>query len=115
MKELLIEKKEDIINILLLEDNNLIEIYEENMARPMIEDNIYVGKVQNVFKGMQSAFVNIGTGKNVFIHLKDLLPKEDVVKNTKTVKNTDITELIKPGQPVIVQVMKDASNKKGDI
>lgn len=113
MKELLIEKKENIISIYLLEDNVLIETYEEDVNSPMIEDNIYIGKVQNVFKGMQAAFVNIGIGKNVFIHLKDLLPKKDIVKSPQVEFDKSITDLIKPGNPIIVQVMKDASNKKG--
>ena len=113
MNEILIEKKEDIIKIFFLKDNVLIETYEENLKKTMIEDNIYIGKVQNVFKGMQAAFVNIGVGKNVFIHLKDLLPKVDVVKNNVEKIDRPITDFIRPGQPIIVQVMKDASNKKG--
>ena len=113
MNEILIEKKEDILKIFFLKDNILIETYEENLKKTMIEDNIYVGKVQNVFKGMQAAFVNIGVGKNVFIHLKDLLPKVDVVKNNVEKIDRPITDFIKPGQPIILQVMKDASNKKG--
>lgn len=113
MKELLIEKKENIISIFLLEDDILIETYEEDINSPMVEDNIYIGKVQNVFKGMQAAFVNIGISKNVFIHLRDLLPKKDIVKTPKADSSQSITEFIKPGNPIIVQVMKDASNKKG--
>ena len=69
MKELLIEKKENILNIFLLENNELIETYEEDLNRPMIEDNIYIGKVQNVFNGTQAAFINVGIRKNVFIKI----------------------------------------------
>ena len=113
MKELLIEKKENILNIFLLENNELIETYEEDLNRPMIEDNIYIGKVQNVFNGMQAAFINVGIRKNVFIHLRDLLPKRDVLKNPSNESNKNITEFIKPGDPIVVQIMKDASNNKG--
>ncbi len=113
MRELLIEKKENILNIFLLDNNILIETYEENLEEPMVEDNIYIGKVQNVFKGMQAAFINIGINKNVFIHLRDLLPKNEVVNNPKIVEEKSITDYVRPGKPVIVQVMKDASNKKG--
>ena len=113
MKELLIEKKENMLNIFLLDNDILIETYDENLNDPMVEDNIYIGKVQNVFKGMQAAFINIGINKNVFIHLRDLLPKSEVVNNPESVKEKNITDYIKPGEPIIVQVMKDASNKKG--
>ena len=62
--------------------------------------------------GMQAAFVNIGSGKNAFIHLKDLLPKVDVANNEKIEKN-DICKLIKPGDPILVQVTRDKNFKKG--
>lgn len=62
--------------------------------------------------GMQSAFVNIGSGKNAFIHLKDLLPKVDVTKNVEN-KKEDIRKMIKPGDPILVQVTRDKNYKKG--
>lgn len=112
MKELLVEKKNNKTKILFLDDDILIEKYEEDESNQMIEDNIYIGKVQNVFKGMQAAFVNIGVKKNVFIHLDDVLPKEDVVHH-KGKNNESITDIIKPGDKILVQVMKDANHKKG--
>ena len=45
--------------------------------------NIYVGKVQNVITGLQSAFVNIGEKRTAFIHAKDILPKIDITKEQK--------------------------------
>lgn len=113
MKELLVEEKDNILNIYFLNNDILIETYEENLSEPMVEDNIYIGKVQNVFKGMQAAFVNIGINKNVFIHLRDLLPKKEVMNNPNVIVGKDITDYVRPGKPVIVQVMKDANNKKG--
>ncbi len=63
---------------------------------------------------MQAAFVNIGSGKNAFIHLKDLLPKVDVTKETEKVnQNEDIRKIIRPGDPILVQVTRDKSYKKG--
>ena len=63
MKEVLINKKEDSKQILLLEDGNLVEKYEENKNIQRIEGNIYIGKVESVLQGMQSAFVDIGQKK----------------------------------------------------
>ena len=86
MKEILINQKENTKQILLLEDGNLVEKYEENEKISRIEGNIYIGKVENILQGMQSAFVDIGQNKNTFIHLKDILPKVDV-KDTKQSEN----------------------------
>ena len=61
---------------------------------------------------MQSAFVDIGTEKNSFIHLKDVLPKVDETKE-KVKDDINISKLIKPGQKLLVQVKKDSNQKKG--
>ena len=63
--------------------------------------------------GMQAAFVNIGSGKNAFIHLKDLLPKVDITKQKMPKDNKDIRNYIRPGDPVLVQVTRDKNYKKG--
>jgi ribonuclease G len=76
MKEIIINKKEDVKQILLLEDSELVEKYEERDAIQRIEGNIYIGKVESVLQGMQSAFIDIGQEKNTFIHLKDILPNQ---------------------------------------
>ena len=61
---------------------------------------------------MQSAFVDIGTEKNSFIHLKDILPKVDE-KKQKYDENIDISQVAKQGQKLLVQVKKDSNEKKG--
>ena len=73
MLEILINKNQEEKDIALVENGKLIEYYidEENSNRK--EGNIYIGIVKNVIKGMQAAFVDIGTEKNSFIHLKDIL------------------------------------------
>lgn len=112
MKELVILGSEDKKVICLIEDEELVEKYEEDENNKSIEGNIYIGKVQNVITGLQSAFVNIGEKRNAFIHVKDILPKADVAKNEKT-EEKPINELIKPGDPIIVEVKKEAVDKKG--
>lgn len=116
MLEILINKEEDKKNIALLENGRLLEYYmdEENSNRN--EGNIYVGVVKNVIKGMQAAFVDIGTEKNSFIHLKDILDKIDE-KNPENITNNNdrinITDVIKEGQKLLVQVKKDSNLQKG--
>lgn len=112
MKELVICNSENKKIIALLEDEELVEKYEEDENNKSIEGNIYIGKIQNVITGLQSAFVNIGEKKNAFIHVKDILPKVDITKSEKGPEKP-INELIKPGEPIIVEVKKEAVDKKG--
>lgn len=111
-KELVICKYNDKKLIALLEDEELVERYEEDENDKSIEGNIYVGKVQNILTGLQSAFVNIGEKKNAFIHVKDILPKVDITKED-VLETKPINELVKPGEPLIVEVKKEAIDKKG--
>lgn len=60
---------------------------------------------------MQAAFVDIGQKKNTFIHAQDILPKTDITKQERKVAN--IKELAKVGMPILVQVKRDSTNKKG--
>ena len=112
MKEILINQKENTKQILLLEDGNLVEKYEENEKISRIEGNIYIGKVENILQGMQSAFVDIGQSKNTFIHLKDILPKVNI-KDAKQSENKKIKEIVKTGRPLLVQVKRDFTKSKG--
>lgn len=116
MKEIIINiDKEKNKTIMLVENGNLIERYFENSETKRLEGNIYLGKIQNVLQGMQAAFVDIGEGKNTFIHLKDILPKLDTKTNNpeEIVKNSNIKDIAKPGMPILVQVKRDSTNKKG--
>lgn len=112
MKELIIFKEDNKNKIALIENEELVEEYEEDEEDKSIEGNIYVGKVQNVLTGLQSAFVNIGEKKTAFIHAKDIMPKVDITKN-ENIENIPINKLIKPGDPIIVEVKREAIDKKG--
>ncbi len=112
MKELIIFNEEHKKMIALVEDEELVEKYEEDEEDKSIEGNIYVGKVQNIITGLQSAFVNIGEKRTAFIHSKDILPKVDITKNEKQ-EIPNINKLIKPGDPIIVEVKREAVDKKG--
>jgi len=112
MKEIIINRQDNKKQILLLEDGNLVEKYNENDNINRIEGNIYIGRVDNVLQGMQSAFVNIGQVKNTFIHLKDILPKVDIKDGVKELK-INIKDIVKPGMPILIQVKKDFTESKG--
>lgn len=114
MKELVIYTEGDIENILLVEDGILTEKYKDSKYKKRLEGNIYIGKVQNVLPGLQAAFINVGEKKNAFIHLKDVLPKVDVTKeSSSTWENERIENVLKVGMPIIVEIKRDSYNKKG--
>ena len=112
MTEIFIKKEIDKKEIALVENGKLIEYYEEDSRDLRKEGNIYLGIVKDIIPGMQSAFVDIGTEKNSFIHLKDVLPKVDETKE-EVKNNISISKIVKAGQKLLVQVKKDSNQKKG--
>ena len=112
MKEILINSQEGKKQILLVEDGKLVEKYIEDDSVLRIEGNIYIGKVENVLQGMQSAFIDIGQHKNTFIHLKDILPKVDITKE-RYVEDKKIKDVVKTGMPILVQVKRNFTEAKG--
>lgn len=114
MLEILMSKKqnENENEIALLENGNLIEYYIDEEKSIRKEGNIYIGIIKDIIKGMEAAFVDIGTEKKSFIHLKDLLPKIDETKQ-KIDENIKITDVVKQNQKVLVQIKKDSNNQKG--
>ena len=112
MLEIFIYKQEKQEKVALVENGNLVEYYEEDENTDRKEGNIYVGTVKDIIPGMQSAFVDIGTEKNGFIHLKDILPKIDERKESLE-PNIEIGKVIKPNQKLLVQIKKDSNDKKG--
>ena len=114
MYDIIIIKKEDKkTEALLLENGILVERLRDIDKQENIEGNIYIGKVQNVLPGMQAAFIDIGENKNTFIHLKDILPKVDEKFEEKQDENVYISDVVKSGMPILVQVKRSEANQKG--
>lgn len=114
MKELIINIEDEVQKTFLLEDGILTEKYIDSKYKKRLEGNIYIGKVQNIIPGLQAAFVNVGENRNAFIHLKDVLPKRDIVKeNSYDFSECDIRDVLKVGDPIIVEIKRDSYNKKG--
>src|ERR1043165_8904458 len=90
------------------------EIYFERRGGRSIVGNIYKGKVDNVLPGLEAAFVDIGLDKNGFLHVDEIvLPGIEVQRRGREGSGKKITELLKPGQEVVVQVVKDPLKSKG--
>jgi len=92
------------------------ELYFERRGARSIVGNIYKGKVDNVLAGLEAAFVDIGLDKNGFLHVDEIVvPGVEVTRRGRGGKEgaSKITELIKPGQEIVVQVVKDPLKSKG--
>lgn len=112
MLEIIVNKQKGLKTIALVENGKLVEQYEEKKNSNRNEGNIFIGIIKDILPGMQSAFVDIGTEKNSFIHLKDILPQVDEKKGEKQ-ENKNINDVIKINDKILVQVKKDSNQKKG--
>lgn len=101
--------------VALVENGKLVEKYTELAEQKRLEGNIYVGKVENILIGMQAAFVNIGERKNAFMHIRDIIPRasEETGNKNEQLSKHDIKNYIRVGMPILVQVKRDSTNKKG--
>jgi ribonuclease G len=89
------------------------ELYLERRSARSIVGNIYKGRVDNVLSGLEAAFVDIGVEKNGFLHVDEIvMPGVDAPRRGRG-SGRDISDLLKPGQEVVVQVVKDPLKTKG--
>ncbi|MEF9895374.1 MAG: ribonuclease E/G, partial [Clostridia bacterium] len=117
-KELLMESFLGQTRLALLEDGDLCELYIERAGQEKLVGNIYMGRVVNVLPGMQAAFVDIGAEKNGFLYAGDIqldirsLGPDGQALNEQ-LKEMSIKKLIRAGQQVLVQVVKEPGGSKG--
>src|SRR3954469_7494641 len=97
------------------EGYRVAEIYFERRGGRSIVGNIYKGRVDNVLPGLEAAFVDIGLDKNGFLHVDEIvLPGVEQVKRGRGKESGPrITDLLHPGQEIVVQVIKDPLKTKG--
>ena len=132
-KELIINVTPSEINIALAENRELVEFSKEKCQTGFAVGDIYLGRVRKLMPGLNAAFVNIGHEKDAFIHFLDLGPTFDTMhKLTKALaekkripkfenlkmapllgKTGKIGEHIAVGDPIIVQIAKEAISTKG--
>ena len=70
--ELVVDVKPSEITIALLENKRLVELHKEGREQQYAVGNIYVGRVKKIMPGLNAAFVDIGYGKDAFLHYLDL-------------------------------------------
>ncbi|MEN8823510.1 MAG: ribonuclease G [Glaciecola sp.] len=113
--ELLINVTPSESRVALIDNGILQEIHIERHTKLGLVGNIYRGKVSRVLPGMQAAFVDIGFDKAAFLHASDIVIHNEVVDdvNPNHITKKDIRELVRDGQDIVVQVVKEPIGTKG--
>ncbi|MFT6267449.1 MAG: ribonuclease G [Alphaproteobacteria bacterium] len=113
--ELLINVTPSESRVALIENGILQEIHIERHTKKGLVGNIYKAKVIRVLPGMQAAFVDIGLDKAAFLHASDIAVYDELAEEVKSshLERKDIRELVREGQAIVVQVVKDPIGTKG--
>lgn len=115
-EEILININQNEARVAIVENGVLQEILVERASKIGLVGNIYKGKIARVLPGMQAAFVDIGLEKAAFLHMNDILNvSNDYLSQIEFAeeKRECITEILKDGQEIAVQVIKDQLGTKG--
>ena len=111
-EEILINVSSREVRAALLENGVLQEVLIERANRRGLISNIYKGRISRVLPGMQAAFVEIGLERTAFLHASDIARNpHDEPPDRET--DINIRELIRDGEEVLVQVLKDPLGTKG--
>ena len=132
--EVIIDVREKEISIALLEDKELVEYQNEPREASFSVGNIYVAKVKKIMPGLNASFVDVGYEKDAFLHYLDLGSQfntysafmEQIMADKNSVPNISkitpkpdidkhgtITDILKLGQELIVQIAKEPISSKG--
>lgn len=109
MRYIFIDSSSELNRVGIVEDGRLVEFHFEKKGKEKLVGNIYRARVVNVLQGMEAAFVDIGEAKNAYLNVKDALPKEILYSKEKH----KISDIIKSGEEIIVQVIKEPNGNKG--
>lgn len=134
MNELIVSASEEGLRIGILEDKRIVELHHEKTNKLFSVGDILLGKVTKIVPGLNAAFVEIGHPKDAFLHYLDLGPQvmslQKYVKSVQSSANNirplgkvqmlpdinkdgKIAQVLKSGQPILVQVEKEAISTKG--
>jgi ribonuclease G len=134
ISELVIDVQTNEVSIAFLEDKKLVELQKEACNLSFSVGNVYLGKIKKLMPGLNAAFVDVGYKKDAFLHYQDLgiyfnsLNKflETAVADKKKLpslskfahlqgnpKEGSITDVLKQGDSILVQVAKEPISTKG--
>ena len=133
-KELIIRSGASDVDFALLKNGRLVELHKEEDTNRLSVGDIMLAKIHKPIQGLNAAFVNVGYEKDAFLHYHDLGPqlssllkfirevssgkiKDYSLKDFKLEpdinKNGAISEVLKAGQPILVQIVKEPISTKG--
>ena len=110
-EEILINATPREVRAAVLSDGILQELLVERVSRSSLLGNIYRGHVTRVLPGMQAAFIEIGLERAAFLHASDIQVQGEVDSASEAAP--DIRRLLREGDRVLVQVMKEPLGTKG--
>lgn len=131
--ELVVDVQPKEITIAVLEDKKLVELQQEKQEVSFTVGNIYMGKVKKLMPALNAAFVSVGHKKDAFLHYQDLgvgfnslLNFQKQVEEKKKIpqlpkmklqadidKEGTISDVLKVGQEILVQIAKEPISTKG--
>src|SRR5258708_15678801 len=121
--EIVIKPPKDESPIAVLDEGQVVELWVERTRHRTIVGNIYKGRVTKVLPGMQSAFVDLGLERDAFLYVSDVIEDlEDYESEASDELHLDevpqrpeasISDLLREGQEIVVQVSKDTIAGKG--
>lgn len=106
----------ELVEVVLAEDGAVAEYYVEMQHQAKVKGNIYKGVVSNIDANLQAAFVSYAGGvKNGFLQIDEVHPEYYVAHHdpVKGRKYPPIQKVLKPGQEILVQVVKEPAGTKG--
>ncbi len=134
ISELVVDVQPKEVSIAVLEDKNLVELQKEARNVSFAVGDIYIGKVKKLMPGLNAAFIDVGYKKDAFLHYLDLGPNfntqqkflKQALAGQKKIpplskvnilpeieKEGSISDVVKVGQEVLVQIAKEPISTKG--
>ena len=101
--------------VVITDNGQVAEYFVEMAHQAKIRGNIYKGVINNVDINLQAAFVNFGSGKNGFLQIDEVHPEYwlNHHDSSKGPKYPPIQKVLRNGQEVLVQVVKEPAGTKG--
>jgi ribonuclease E len=112
-----VEKEET--RIAIVQESRLEDLHVERTRHETLVGNIYKGRVENVHASLQAAFVSVGLDRNAFLHVSEVVGEgEEPYHRPQRGQRPRgpkrlIQNLLRPGQEVLVQVIRDPFGEKG--
>ena len=132
--DIIVDVSPSEVVIALLEDKRLVELNREMTGAKFAVGDIYLGRVKKIMPSLNAAFIDVGYEKDAFLHYLDMGPQFSTLnkflkiatsKNNKIFsiskiqsepdidKDGKISDILKTGQNILVQVAKEPISTKG--